>query len=888
MGKSIRGLFVFFIMSLTIQSASANQCADLFKGPKPVLLLTGPVHPEILDQKTKTLNSAERFDSFFKALNKNVREREFLTELAQLALIAQEHLLLLGPPGNAKSMFADEILSHIRDENSDKASYFKIQMTPETTLSETHGPLDYVKLTRDNVYERLLEEGMLMSDYVFIDEIFDARANSLRNILMAANERSHAQGTRIIKGKIKTIFAASNKYISEVYEAAGNDGPRAVIDRFAFVSFIPGDLENTRTATDLIRNAKKDKNPYPDLSIQDIQRLSDMVKDVEIPEHVAKILTLLRTQVKAETENIEQGALKAYKDKLRNGEDAKPPYRATKYHSPRTLTKAGGILKAIVVLEWARSGGKRELVAKVEDLKKLEAFLTLNGPSKEFLERELEKAVNPHEQAQLSSILQEREIVSRNLDQILNDINSTLYKYSLLDLQNEMSNSTSQAAKDAIGKKMLEVLIQIEDLRANDTKIADLTSEKIAMDHIATFISENLRDLFGNQYEAKVHKVIEQLHQEKAARLAEAKRIEQERLAKEAEEQRLRDAETARLQALIQKFQDGSVTGLTESVSFRIERFSFDPISKTGYFLDGQSTLFKIDVNGAKEASNTVAQMLTRIDNGVSSITYMQAIDANRLVIGNINEGMMWVIDHSRGVVSDIIVASKNLRSYTHVPGTDVLLAYDNFNNRVVEINLTENTLKKTEIDIRSADPADISGKMNEAQGEDFVFPSLDGNHYFVSVGNGKKLFKVEKTTGRTEEIVLTMLKQNDYRIIKFDAEKGLVYWASGLTQNKNGIHIQVTDLNNPQGTKEIFVETNGGNSLRVNTATVYGSKLFLSTELGLFIYDMEKGEMLGTRLFAEGKNMIHANEVAEGVYIYIGMTKDDNTTRIQRYEAKK
>ena len=107
-------------------------------------------------------------------------------------------MLLMGPPGNAKSMIADQVLGGITDrDKSNKPSYYRIQMTPETSMSETHGSINYKTLQETGKMERNYEEGMLKSKNVFVDEIFDARANSLRNLLGMFAERERRDHRRL-------------------------------------------------------------------------------------------------------------------------------------------------------------------------------------------------------------------------------------------------------------------------------------------------------------------------------------------------------------------------------------------------------------------------------------------------------------------------------------------------------------------------------------------------------------------------------------------------------------------------------------------------------------------------------------------------------------------
>ncbi len=538
-----------FFKTNSIKTYSAQELEDL--SPQERMLLA--------------LSVKDRFNAYFGVVNKYLKEREFVVEIIQIALLAREHVLLMGPPGNAKSLISDVILGNISNEETGNGSYYKIQMTPETTMSETHGPLDYVKLSSTSKYERIYEEGMLMSRNVFVDEIFDSRANALRNLLMLMNERAHAQGPRIIKGKIETIIAATNRYISEVYETAGTDGPKAVIDRFAFSIFVPGDLELTQSAVELVQTAKKQKMVLPKLSFQDLDKLRSLVSEVEIPDSVAKFLVHLRSRIKEDTEAREESGLKAYKEKIKNGELPPPPYRATKYQSPRTLNKAGGILKAIVVQEWLKSGGTRPLRATLEDVKKLEIFFTLNGPRADFIEQEIGRAVNEHEKVQLMSIKQERETFNTYFEQINTEVNTVVYGYSLLQLQQEVDALRTPVQKEEFSKKLIEIYIEVFNRKQHSENLTSLTGEQIGLETVELFVTQTLRELLGKDYERVVGNQLEQMvlerertvreeTQKERARLEEERKTEARILAKEAEAKRKQEEAAKRDQELGELF----------------------------------------------------------------------------------------------------------------------------------------------------------------------------------------------------------------------------------------------------------------------------------------------------------------------------------------------
>ncbi len=375
--------------------------------------------------------AAKSFKAYFDAVKGRLFERNDLVDLVSIALLAKEHVLIMGPPGNAKSLLADEILGNITDAEG-KSSYYRIQMTPETTMSETHGPINPKEILESGKIDRQYSEGILAKRNAFIDEIFDGRANALRNILGVLAERQHAQGGHIEPGKTETVIAATNKYIDAVYEKAGDDSPRAVLDRFALNVYVPGEFEFAKSYKDLIRSAALDKAELPAFTFDELGALRGLVQQVEIPDPVAEMLADISFKIKSESESMEAAAIKDHKKKLKNGfDDVMPPYRSTKYHSPRTLYKAASILKAMVVYKYAISAGARPLVASLSDLKELRAFFTLNGPDSAFVEDLLDRASSPYERSQLSAILTEREMFDTVYAGLYGEIDSVIYKHTL-------------------------------------------------------------------------------------------------------------------------------------------------------------------------------------------------------------------------------------------------------------------------------------------------------------------------------------------------------------------------------------------------------------------------------------------------------------------------
>lgn len=467
-----------------------------------------------------TLAAASEFRKFFDSIKGQLFERDFFLNIAELGLLAKEHVLMLGPPGNAKSMGVDLIIDNIIDEKTGNTSIFKIQMTPETSLSETHGVIDYKKITEENIQTRKWEQGMLSAKLVFIDEFFDARANAIRNNLMALNEREHAQGRERIKGITESGFAASNKFIHEVYEKAGDEGPKAIIDRFAFVAYVPGDLQKLDSALRLIRELPVKLNRK--LKFQDLDLLRAKVNKVVIPEHVARMLSLIFVRMKAQAEALEEGEKKRFLDQKRAGQHPLPPYRSTKYYSPRTLRKAAKILRALVVQDWIESGGQRPLSANTRDLDKLVNFFTLNSIDSDSLVASEENAVNPYEKVQIMTVLKEREMFRETYAEIMAEINARTSILTEIEIEKEAAKTPK--LKGQLVEKMVTAMMNAV-LNAKDTvELAALSENEIAEVYIVGTLEEWLKEILGKDFDETVAKKVNEIKDKREAETARQKK----------------------------------------------------------------------------------------------------------------------------------------------------------------------------------------------------------------------------------------------------------------------------------------------------------------------------------------------------------------------------
>lgn len=168
------------------------------------------VHPEQLSLEQLQPEAEEiraRINRFRLSLGRFFVQKQPLIDLMCVAAVAQEPLLLVGPPGTAKSdlvlKFKDAL--GLADED-----YFEYMLTRFTEPSEIIGPIDINQL-RDGRYIRR-EQGKLPTARLgFLDEIFKSNSAILNILLTIINEKKFYQDGTPQPVKLRVLFAATNE-----------------------------------------------------------------------------------------------------------------------------------------------------------------------------------------------------------------------------------------------------------------------------------------------------------------------------------------------------------------------------------------------------------------------------------------------------------------------------------------------------------------------------------------------------------------------------------------------------------------------------------------------------------------------------------------------------
>ena len=144
--------------------------------------------------------------------------KEEIIRLLFISAVAGEHLVMVGPPGTAKSALLRAFAQVI------EARYFDYLLTRFTEPNEIFGPVD-IQAFRAGSYRRRVEGMLPEAEVVFLDEIFKANSAILNSLLTLLNSRRFTHGNETVRVPLISLYAASN-------EVPTDDALSALFDRF--------------------------------------------------------------------------------------------------------------------------------------------------------------------------------------------------------------------------------------------------------------------------------------------------------------------------------------------------------------------------------------------------------------------------------------------------------------------------------------------------------------------------------------------------------------------------------------------------------------------------------------------------------------------------------
>ena len=177
--------------------------------------------------RQELINVVSDLDDVVNLLKSSFVAKDEIIEMLAISAIAQEHVLLAGPPGTGKSELIKRFAQLTTDSEPTAAGlpYFEYLLTRFTEPNEIFGPVD-IKAFRDgDGYHRICDGMLPQAEVVFLDEIFKANSAILNALLTVLNERTFYNGGRRETVPLMLLVGATNE-MSEDPDLA------ALYDRF--------------------------------------------------------------------------------------------------------------------------------------------------------------------------------------------------------------------------------------------------------------------------------------------------------------------------------------------------------------------------------------------------------------------------------------------------------------------------------------------------------------------------------------------------------------------------------------------------------------------------------------------------------------------------------
>src|SRR3954462_1440171 len=149
------------------------------------------------------LRVTQRLREVARELDARFLDKGEIVRLMLVTLLAGEHMLLVGPPGTAKSALVRHLSRLV------EGRFFEYLLTRFTEPNELFGPVD-IQAFRDGRYVRRVEAMLPDAEIVFLDEVFKSNSAILNSLLSILNERRFFTGSTALHVPLCSLYGATN------------------------------------------------------------------------------------------------------------------------------------------------------------------------------------------------------------------------------------------------------------------------------------------------------------------------------------------------------------------------------------------------------------------------------------------------------------------------------------------------------------------------------------------------------------------------------------------------------------------------------------------------------------------------------------------------------
>jgi len=227
------------------------------------------------------LSVQDKLTKLREEMNEALVERTDEVDGLLVALLAREHMLLLGPPGTAKTLMVE-----LASKAIDGSSYFYWLMSRFTVPEELFGSFSLKALKQDK-HERVTGGKLPEASIAFLDEVFKANSAILNNLLTLINERKFHNGGQALDVPLETMVGASN----ELPESGELD---ALYDRF-LLRYWTSYISDRGAFKDMLMNGEPMISTT--LTMAELQAAQEEADQVVITEDILDLLVEVKQAI---------------------------------------------------------------------------------------------------------------------------------------------------------------------------------------------------------------------------------------------------------------------------------------------------------------------------------------------------------------------------------------------------------------------------------------------------------------------------------------------------------------------------------------------------------------------------------------------------------------
>ena len=234
--------------------------------------VNAPLNPAVLQ------SAQAKMSQIFVEMNNLFVERDELIKLMELAIVTGTNLLMLGPPGTAKSAITYEMCGRIENAN-----YFQWMLNKTSDPSEILGPFSVKEMENDK-FMRITTGKLPEAHIAFMDEVFKSNAPTLNALLTIMNEHIFYNDGKPVEVPLISMFGASN-------EPPEDESLDAMYDRFIFrmnVQYIHDAANKKRMHSNYVDSRAGLLNMVnkTTITLEEVQALQAAAKTVKVPKDI--------------------------------------------------------------------------------------------------------------------------------------------------------------------------------------------------------------------------------------------------------------------------------------------------------------------------------------------------------------------------------------------------------------------------------------------------------------------------------------------------------------------------------------------------------------------------------------------------------------------------